>query len=186
MGFDDSVRDSNILEKTLDELTGSYGLISTYVFDHFKPSMTQEALEHCEEDILGDKYHGYSLAYRMILPLINVSVIGITFEGPPNWLFAKLRTREIVLTHLFESFDWDANANADEQQRDLFIASVREQIATATSLQEDACRVYNEELNARVLRHVQSESSKTSSEQKCSGSRQDEMRKAGKDIVVND
>lgn len=126
MGFDDSLFDGDVVEKVFAALK-SKGSLTYYVLDNFEPAMTKEALERCEGESV--QYHGYSLAYHMILPLMKV------FGGPADLFpndcgFARLKTRELVLTHLLNSFEADTPSD--------FLVSVREQIATAKSLQEEA------------------------------------------------
>ena len=132
MGFDDSLFDGDVVEKVFAALK-SKGSLTYYVLDKFEPAMTKEALERCEGESV--QYHGYSLAYHMILPLMKVFDLGLSPVGSSTNLigdcgFARLKTRELVLTHLLNSFEADTPSD--------FLVSVREQIATAKSLQEEA------------------------------------------------
>jgi len=125
MGFDDSLFDADAVEKVLDMLTKA-GSLSYYVHDHFKPAMTKAALERCEAESV--QYHGYSLAFNMILPLMKVCGLGMTPFLTDDCGFAQLRTRELVLTRLLDCGDIQDAA---------FLASVREQIAVARALVEE-------------------------------------------------
>ncbi|XRA98050.1 hypothetical protein NFJ02_04g117480 [Pycnococcus provasolii] len=97
MGFDDSLFDGDVVEKVFAALK-SKGSLTYYVLDKFEPAMTKEALERCEEESV--QYHGYSLAYHMILPLMKVFDLGLSPVGSSTNLigdcgFARLKTREL-------------------------------------------------------------------------------------------
>ena len=150
MGFDDSLFDGDVVEKVLAALK-SKGSLTYYVLDKFEPAMTKEALERCEGESV--QYHGYSLAYHMILPLMKVFDLGTSPVGSSTNLigdcgFARLKTRELVLTHLLNSFEADTPSD--------FLVSVREQIATAKSLQEEAQVAFRKALAAYNHRSAES------------------------------
>ena len=150
MGFDDSLFDGDVVEKVFAALK-SKGSLTYYVLDKFEPAMTKEALERCEEESV--QYHGYSLAYHMVLPLMKVFDLGLSPVGSSTNLigdcgFARLKTRELVLTHLLNSFEADTPSD--------FLVSVREQIATAKSLQEEAQVAFRKALAAYNHRSAES------------------------------
>ena len=152
MGFDDSLFDGDVVEKVFAALT-SKGSLTYYVLDNFEPAMTKEALERCEGESV--QYHGYSLAYHMILPLMKV------FGGPADLFpndcgFARLKTRELVLTHLLNSFEADTPSEPEDTPGHSFLVSVREQIATAKSLQEEAQVAFRKALAAYNHRSAES------------------------------
>lgn len=146
MGFDDSLCDGQVLDKVLNALE-SDGSLSYYVFGNFKPAMTKEALEQCEaEDV---QYHGYSVAFHMVLPVLKAFHLGVfphTMTPFGDCGFARLRARELVLTCLLKDKSGRIEGNA------AFLASVREKIATAQALQEEARKAHVLECNAHFAR----------------------------------
>ena len=157
MGFDDSLFDGDVVEKVFAALK-SKGSLTYYVLDKFEPAMTKEALERCEEESV--QYHGYSLAYHMVLPLMKVFDLGLSPVGSSTNLigdcgFARLKTRELVLTHLLNSFEADTPSEECNPSAH-FLVSVREQIATAKSLQEEAQVAFRKALAAYNHRSAES------------------------------
>ena len=127
MGFDDSLYKGEVEHKVLAALTRD-GSLTYYVEEEFGATMTKEQLERNEEQTL---YNGYSLAFHMLRPLMEVIGIGVKLNGgevldKPSKQWACLRAREVVLTHMLE--------HGDSCWSDAFIESVREQNAIAVLL----------------------------------------------------
>jgi len=132
MGFDDSLAINDVEEKVLGVLTDA-GSLCYYVDTEM---MTKERLERDEEQVA---YNGYSLTYHMIHPLMTVFRIGSSpWEGNDELAelgkqFTRLRTREMVLTHMLDH----GRKTMDDPFSDAFVKSLREQIALAAALAEE-------------------------------------------------
>jgi len=116
MGFDDILYDNQLLQKTKRncmEIISGRGVGTKYHHDQMSDI---ETLERNEENVC---YNAYSLAYNMILPVIQAQMLGMLPKGMTKGQlkFSKLRARHEAVECMIvggygqmEDFDSDSDA----------------------------------------------------------------------------